>query len=312
MATKQVPTEAEVLGYMKSLSNWGRWGPDDEMGTLNLITPQKRAQAAGLVREGIAVSCSRLIEPKNAPDVGETRFPPIHYMVSTGEAAPEKGRWMSSDVIALYYHGMTITHIDSICHMFWDGKMYNGKPASLVGVQTKAAAGGIQLAKDGVATRGVLLDIAKLKGKDWLEAGEPVFPEDLEAAERAQGVRVEEGDALCLRLGWYRYRQEVGPREGGDRPGLHAATLPWLHERGVSIIVADASQDVSPSGYEEMTGPIHSIGIVAMGLWLIDAANFDELAPVCERLNRWDFQFVVAPLNFLHATGSPVNPLAIL
>ena len=308
MATRQVPTEEEVLGYMTSLSNWGRWGQDDELGTLNLITPEKRAQAGRLVKEGISVTCSRLIVPEIAPDV--VSIPPLHYMINTGESAPSSGPGGSSDFIGLSYHGYTITHLDSLCHQFWDGKMYNGKPASLVNAQQKATAGHIDRAQDGVVTRGVLLDIARLKGKEWLEEGEAVFPDDLEAAERAQGVRVEEGDALLVRLGWYKKREQT-PTPAPGRPGLHAATLPWLHERGVSIILADASQDVDPSGYSKVSLPVHRVGIVAMGLWLIDAANCEEVLKVCQRLGRWDFMFVVAPLRFHNATGSPINPLAI-
>ena len=308
MTTRQVPTEEEVLGYMTSLSNWGRWGQDDELGTLNLITPEKRAQAGRLVKEGISVTCSRLIVPEIAPDV--VSIPPLHYMINTGESAPSSGPGGSSDFIGLSYHGYTITHLDSLCHQFWDGKMYNGKSASLVNAQQKATAGHIDRAQDGVVTRGVLLDIARLKGKEWLEEGEAVFPDDLEAAEHAQGVRVEEGDALLVRLGWYKKREQT-PTPAPGRPGLHAATLPWLHERGVSIILADASQDVDPSGYSKVPLPVHRVGIVAMGLWLIDAANCEEVVKVCQRLGRWEFMFVVAPLRFHNATGSPINPLAI-
>ena len=308
MTTKQIPTEEEVLGWMTSLSNWGRWGADDELGTLNLITPAKRAQAAGLVKEGLSVTCSRLIVPEGGADV--TSIPPLHYMVRTGESAPSVGGGGASDFIGFSFHGLTITHLDALCHQFWNGKMYNGKDASLVTADGKAAAGHIDRVQNGVVTRGVLLDIAQLKGKDWLDAGEAVFTEDLEAAEEAQGVHVEEGDALLLRLGWAKRRQELGPPQSG-RPGLHAETLPWLHRRGVSIIVADASQDMDPSGYPTLGLPVHRVGIVAMGLWLIDAANFEETARVCRELNRWEFMFTVAPLRFHNATGSPVNPLAI-
>ena len=308
MTTKQIPTQEEVLGYMTSLSNWGRWGADDELGTLNLITQEKRTQAAGLVREGISVTCSRLIVPELAADV--TSIPPLHYMIRTGESAPSSGPGGSSDFIGFSFHGLTITHLDSLCHQFWDGKMYNGKPASLVKADEKATAGHVDRAQNGIVTRGVLLDITKVRGKDWLDAGEPVFTEDLEAAERAQGVRVEEGDALILRLGWAKRRLEQGPPASG-RPGLHAETLPWLHQRGVSMIVADASQDMDPSGYPQLGLPVHRVGIVAMGLWLIDAANCEGLVEVCQRLNRWEFMFNVAPLRFHNATGSPVNPLAI-
>ena len=309
MATRQIPTEEEVLGYMSSLSNWGRWGSDDELGTLNLITPEKRAQAGRLVREGISVTCSRLIVPEMAPDV--SRIPPLHYMITTGESAPSSGPGSSSDFIGLSYHGYTVTHLDSLCHQFWDGKMYNGQAASLITADSKATAGDIDKAQNGVVTRGVLLDITRVRGKEWLEAGEAVFPEDLEAAEDAQGVRVEEGDALHLRLGWDKRREKLGPHPAPGRPGLHAATLPWLHQRGVSILSADASQDVDPSGYPNIGLPIHKVGMVAMGLWLIDAGASEELAKVCQRLNRWEFMFVVAPLRFYRATGSPVNPLAV-
>ena len=308
MTTTKIPTEEEVMGWMTSLSNWGRWGPDDELGTLNLITPQKVAQAGSLVRDGISVTCSRLIVPEGAPDV--TSIPPLHYMVRTGESAPSNGGGGASDFFGFSFHGLTITHLDALCHQFWNGKMYNGKDASLVTADQKATAGHIDRAQNGVVTRGVMLDIAKLKGKDWLEAGEPVFTEDLEAAEAAQGVRVEEGDALMLRLGWYKRRLEVGPPESG-RPGLHAETIPWLHERGVSILGGDASQDMDPAGYPTLGLPVHRVGIVAMGLWLIDAANCEELAEVCNRLNRWEFMFVAAPLRFHNATGSPINPLAV-
>ena len=309
MATKSIPTEEQVIGYMDSLSNWGRWSPDDELGTLNLITTEKRAQEGALVREGISITCSRLIVPEIASDV--TSIPPLHYMLRTGESAPSSGPGGSSDFIGLSFHGLTITHLDSLCHQFWNGKMYNGKPASLVNAEQKATAGAIDQVQNGVVTRGVLLDITQVKGRDWLEADEGVFTEDLEAAEEAQGVHVGEDDALLLRLGWYKRRQELGPLNGVGRPGLHAETLPWLHRRGVSIIVADASQDADPSGYPGLGLPIHQVGIVAMGPWLIDAANFEELVQVCQRLNRWEFMFMVAPLRFKNATGSPVNPLAV-
>ena len=308
MTTTKIPTEEEVLGWMNSLSNWGRWGPDDELGTLNLVTPEKVAQAGRLVTEGITVTCARLIVPEGAADV--TSIPPLHWMVRTGESAPANGGGGASDFFGFSFHGLTITHLDALCHQFWDGKMYNGKDAGLVTADAKATAGHIDRAQNGFVTKGVMLDITKVKGKQWLDPGEPVFTEDLEAAEAAQGVRVEEGDALMLRLGWYKRRLELGPPEAG-RPGLHAETIPWLHERGVSILAGDASQDMDPAGYPNLGLPVHRVGIVAMGLWLIDAANCEELAKVCERLNRYDFMFVVAPLRFKNATGSPVNPLAV-
>ena len=308
MTTAQIPTEGQIIEWFDTLSNWGRWGADDQLGTLNLINDAKRAQAASLVREGISVTCSRLIVPEIAADV--TSIPPLHYMVRAGDSCPDEGPGGTSDFIGLSFHGLTITHIDSLCHQVRNGRMYNGRPASEVSSDTKANSLDIDKAQNGIVTRGVLLDIAKVKGKPWLEAGEGVFTEDLEAAEEAQGVRVEEGDALMLRLGWYKRRLELGPPQSG-RPGLHAETIPWLRERGVSLVGGDASQDVEPSGYPNIGLPLHQVGIVGMGLWLIDAGNCEELVQVCERLGRWEFMFNVAPLRFKNATGSPVNPLAI-
>ena len=309
MATRQVPTEDDVLGYMTSLSNWGRWGPDDQRGTLNLITPEKRAQAGALVREGITVSCSRPLTTERAPDVEPG--PLLHYMSSTGEGAPTEGEWITHDFMGISPHGLTITHLDSLCHYLWNGKMYNGRPSTAVTAQNKAIAGGIENADKGFVTRGVLLDIADHQGRNWLDADEAIFPENLDAAEQAQGVRVEPGDALLIRTGWYKRRVELGPPQPPDRPGLHAATLPWLRERDVSIIAADAAQDVVPSGYPRLSRPVHIVGIVGMGLWMIDGTDFEELAETCKRLGRWEFMFIVAPLRFPGATASPVNPLAV-
>lgn len=310
----RIPTENEVLEYFSTLSNWGRWGPDDQLGTLNLITNHKRAQAASLVKRGITVGCARPILPVPAVDM---RYPPpVHFMLESGEAyalpsAPHWTRQFCTDYIGMGFHGLTITHIDSLSHEFWQGKMYNGRPADVVTTNGGATVGGIEVLKDGVMTRGVLLDITRVRGKEWLEPGEGVFPEDLEAAERAQGVRVEEGDALCLRLGWFKRREQLGPvpRAAGF-PGLHAACLPWLHRRGVALVASDSANDVVPSGYQKLEVPIHQVGIVGMGLWLIDAANPEDLAVQCQALDRWEFMFTVAPLHFPTVTGSPVTPLA--
>jgi kynurenine formamidase len=314
MTTAQIPTEEQVIGWLESLSNWGRWGKDDQLGTLNLVTPQKRVEAARLVQQGTVIGCSRPVSKDMASDAANP--PPVHFMVEGGEvfatpAGARRGpRQVASDFFGMVFHGITVTHIDALSHIFWEGKMYNGRPSEAVSTSQGATEHSIESLKDGVVTRGVLLDIARVRGKEWLEGGEAVFPEDLEAAEKAHGVRLEEGDALCLRLGWYKRRLELGPPAAG-RPGLHAETLPWLKERGVALVAGDASQDVDPSGYPGIGLPVHKVGIVGMGLWLIDAANCEELAQVCERLGRWEFMFNVAPLRFKNATGSPVNPLAI-
>lgn len=305
-------TEAELLTWFDKLSNWGRWGAKDELGTLNLITPEKRLAAMRLVREGVAVSCARPIDKGVASDVPN---PSLHFMLSSGESwvgkrsrEPEQ---MALDFMGLVFHGFTVTHLDCLCHFFWKGRMYNNRPGDVVTTSEGGKACSAEAVRDGIITRGVLLDIAKLRGKKWLEAGEAVFPDELEAAEKKAGVRVSEGDALLVRLGWYRRRKEVGPGQGAERPGLHPATLPWLRKRGVSLLIADASQDVVPGDYKTLFRPIHQIGIVAMGLWLVDAANLEDLARRCQTSRRWEFLFFVAPLRFPGATGSPINPIAM-
>lgn len=312
----QIPSEAQVIGWMDELSNWGRWGDDDQLGTLNLVTPEVRRAAAALVSEGVPVSCAWDIENTHQPD--HAMGTPQRFMVATGESAAaqaERGARMGGclEFFGLVYHGYAITHLDGLCHIFWDGKMYNGQPAHLVNAAAGATNLPITELRDGVVTRGVMLDIAALKGVDWLEPGEGVFPEDLEAAEQRQGVRVQSGDAVLLRTGYGRRKREIGrePLLETGFPGWHVACAPWLRERGVSVIGADTATDVNPSGYNELRIPLHAVGIVAMGLWLIDNMQLEDLAEACNRYSRHEFQFVLSPLRIIGGTGSPANPLAI-
>jgi kynurenine formamidase len=212
------------------------------------------------------------------------------------------------------FHGYSVTHLDALSHYFWDGTMYNGRPAAKVTSAQGATVHAMSALPDGVTTRGVLLDVARVREVRWLEPGEGVFPDDLEAAEQLAGVRVEAGDAVLLRTGYGARKHERGPDDvrAVGRAGWHAACLPWLHERDVALIGCDTAQDVHPSGYPSMRSPVHAIGIVAMGLWLLDNCDLEELAATCERLGRHEFQLQLAPLRIAGATGSPVNPIALL
>jgi kynurenine formamidase len=318
---REIPTEAEVLGWYTSLSNWGRWGPDDELGTINLITPEKRRQAAGLVQAGVVVSCARTIGYEPAPD---GPMPPQHFMLRSGEGAVTEttvGRTNARDAFLIAPHGQTITHLDAPSHTFiradpaapWT--MYNGKPRDRVQTVDGATAGSIELVGEGIVSRGVLLDIARLRGVPWLDAADAVFPEDLEAAEAAQGVRVEPGDILFVRTGFPRQRAERGPFPSSQGvASLQAACLPWLRQRDVAVLGSDTSNDVSPTQYPGLgiNGAIHGVGMGAIGLWLLDNPQFEALATACEARGRWVFLATIAPLKLEHGTGSPVNPLAML
>jgi kynurenine formamidase len=308
------PDESTVQAWMRALSNWSRWGPDDELGTLNYITPERRRRAASLVREGVAVSCARPVR-YDEPDIVHRHAPLSHFMLSSGEAAREDGSDSASDAFVIGTHGLTLTHLDALCHISWRGQMYNGRPARLVTARQGATTLAIDALADGVVARGVLLDIPPTRGKEWLDFVEPICPADLEAAERRQGVRVEAGDVLFVRTGYLKRRAIEGAApidlSAIRYPGLQAACLPWLHERRVALLGGDTANDVRPSGYARLPNPIHEVGLVAMGLMLLCQASFEDLASACARFGRWEFQLVIGPLKLQYGTGSPVNPIAI-
>ena len=307
MTQPTLPTEGQVLSYAETCSNWGRWGPDDQLGALNLVTDEKRRQAAGLVKDGVSVSCAWTIKP-DLP--GEHMSRVLHYMTATGEAG-ENATW-SGDFMGLAYHGNCITHVDALCHVFTRGKMYNGHPAALVNSENGAEAESITLLSQGVVTRGVLLDIARLQGVDRIDTPLPVTPDMLEEAESSQGVKVEPGDVLLIRTGHLaRYYDGEVTDTSAPRPGPHVSCLPWFKERDIAMLGGDQNNEVSPSGYPNIGEPVHEIGIPALGLWLIDNMNLEDLARACAQRNRWEFMLVIAPLRFHAATGSPANPIAV-
>jgi kynurenine formamidase len=307
MAQKLTPSD--VKGLFDKLSNWGRWGKDDQRGALNFITSEKRAAAAHLVQAGESVSLALPLATIPAPD---NPSPVTHLMVQAGADSREQPLPYSGDYFAIAPHGMANTHIDALCHVFWNNKMYNGFDASEVGSQgAKKCA--IDVTRSGIVSRGVLLDIARLKKVAWMEPREKILPEDLDAAEKAQKVRVEEGDVLLVRTGRAAMRKQKGgwdPMRVG-LPGLDAACLPWLHERRIAVLGCDAVSDVVPSGYDGVPLPVHVGTLVAMGIHLIDNADLDAVSSASQRLGRNEFMFSMAPLVLERGTASPVNPLAI-
>ena len=316
----KAPTQEEVLAYFDELSNWGRWGDEDELGTLNLITPEKRRQAASLVREGITVGCSKLI-PWHGPLEEIRGAMPVSHMIKSGERYvlglgdnPEhQSHQSAAESLTFVFHGGVFTHIDGLAHVFFDAKMYNGRSAGLVKTADGATAQSSEVMRDGILSRGILYDIPSLRGVDALEPGTAVSPEDLEEFEEAHGVRAEPGDILLLRTG---YAGVVDALPSGGEPpqgraGWGVGCLPWLRERGAALIGSDVINDAQPPGdYAETTLPVHQVGLVAMGLRLIDNAHLEKLAETCARLQRWEFCFTVNPLRLERGTGSPVNPIA--
>ncbi len=292
----------EVSSLHGRLSNWGRWGAVDQLGTLNFITPAVTAAAAAAVRVGRTVSCARPLPTQPGPD---NLNPVVHHM--TGTATEGYG----ADYFAIATHGYATSHIDALCHIFHEGRMYNGFSAESVTAHG-AVKLGIHHLRSGVVTRGVLLDVPALRGIDALEPGAPIFPDELEAAEDAAGVKVQTGDALLVRTGRWRWRETHGPwapTEG--MAGLDASCLSWLHDREVAVLGSDGVSDVMPSRIEGIGMPIHTVAIVAMGVSLLDNLDLDELALACTAEGRWSFLLVVAPLVLTRGTASPANPIAI-
>ena len=310
------PTEQQVLEYFDTLSNWGRWGQDDQLGTLNYLSSSKIKDAMSLVSDFETVSCSSTLKFEAAPDVPN---PPVHYMLESGEgrATGEKvtGRKsaLSIDYIGMVFHGYTVTHVDSLAHFFWDGKLYNGRPSHLISTNLGATVESIELAANGIMTRAVLVDVPMIRGIDWLERGEGVMPSDILEAEEQCGFSIQEGDVLLVRTGQLHRRNVEGPVDpySSGSTACQAGCLPLFHERGISLLGSDTGNDVIPSGYPSLTNPIHQVGIVAMGLWIIDNANLEELADTCKQKGRWEFMLTILPLKLQNTTGSPVNPLAL-
>ncbi|MCU1398539.1 MAG: Cyclase [Acidimicrobiales bacterium] len=309
-----LPTTAELDRIFEAVKNWTTWGADDERGALNHLTDAHRAHAATLVRTGEAVSMAHDLTTRPTP---ETPSPAHHHMLSSGDALGSSGvpdYEATQDYLGTAVHGLGLTHIDALCHMFVRGEMYGGRPASMVR-STGALANTIMSASEGVLGRGVLLDIPLVRGVDFIDPTSSITVADLEAAEAAQGVTVGTGDLLIVSTG--RDSRKAASNGRLDPffkglPGLHPRTLPWLHERKVALLAGDGISDQMPfTAIPEWPFPVHQIGIVAIGLHLIDNLRLDTVTEVCRRLHRWEFLMSVSPMRVPGGTGSPVNPIAV-
>jgi len=313
-----LPSADTVIAYFDTLSNWGRWGDDDRLGTLNLIVPEMRKRAAGVVQTGEVIALSRDIDPEN-PDPLGTGIAVVQRFMGLGEVEHHAGKGVIrfdavTDYVGISAHGSN-THLDGLAHYSWDGLNYNGfsvdENTSLGGARKLS----VHHASAGLVTRGVLLDIPALLGVEWLEFEQSIGPDELEAAERRQGVTVGTGDALLIHTGYVARTLANGsndPRRP-NQPGLHAGCLPYLRERDIAVLGSDAIQDVQPSGYDgfDLMRPIHAVGLVAMGLWLIDNMELTELAAACALHERYEFFFAMLPWRMVGVTSSATNPIAL-
>jgi kynurenine formamidase len=299
----------EFDAMFQALQTWGRWGPDDQRGCLNYITSEQVQRASSLVQTGTTVTLSLPLDTAPGPDNPK---PVSHFMTMLADTDIGSGPLrLACDYLGMEFHGDAHSHIDALCHIIYKDKLYNGASAASVG-SSGADVQSIDVAAHGIVTRGVLLDIPRLRGVKWLEPGEYVFTEDLEGAEQAQGVRLRQGDILYLRTGHHRRRLELGAWDAAvAKAGLHATAMQVLHDRRVAALGADGDGDTVPNECDAVIYPIHTLGINAMGLHFMDSLQFEDLAAACEAHQRWEFMTVVAPLRLGRGTGSPVNPIAI-
>jgi kynurenine formamidase len=290
---------AEFDQMFNDVKNWGRWGPNDQLGAANLITEAKRKEAFKLAKTGIVVGLGHPPLTEAAPDNGS----PFEHTMNRG---------FTTDTYKVSYHGYAHSHIDALCHYPYKGQTYNGYQVSENNTEKGCAKLGIENLKDGIVTRGVLIDIPRLKGLPWLEPGTPVFVEDIEAWEKKAGVKVSSGDAIFLRTGRWARRAKLGPwNVGQNEAGYHASVAPWLKARGVSFLASDDAQDVTPSLVEGVTLPVHTLAISALGVDIMDNQDLETVAETAAKLNRWEFLLTVAPVPVIGGTGFPANALAI-
>ena len=303
-------TAAEFRQLFEAVSTWGRWGADDERGALNYLTPARVLEAARLVRTGETVTLSL---PLNTQLGIDNPAPADHRMTMMGDEDIGSGTLrFAKDYVGADYHNPSHTHIDALCHVAFDGTLYNGRPTASL-TREGATADDIGVLKDGLVGRGVLLDVPALRGVDWLEPGEQVFPDELTGCERKQGVTVQEGDILLVRTGHAKRHADLGPWDSdAAKAGLHPGCAMFLAERRVAALGSDGNNDTTPSTTEGIDFPIHALALNAMGVHLLDYLQLEDLVGACERESRWEFLFLTAPLRVIGGTGSPVNPIAVL
>ena len=299
---------ADFNALFERVKNWGRWGPDDERGTLNYLTPDKVAAAAKLVRTGRQVSMTIPINKQAGPD---NPNPAVHLM-SLMHDLPVSTSGLSFGMcyLGMASHGDCHTHVDALNHVAYRGQLYNGKDAALL-TSRGSEWGSIAAYYNGIVGRGVLLDAARHRKVDWLEPGDAVTRKELEAIEKAQGVELGEGDILVFRTGHHARRLALGawsndyPPAGEGKAGLQVDTVPWMHERKIAAFLPDGDGETVPSNVDGMPYPVHPLQITAMGMCVSDSLQLEDLARACEEEGRFEFMVVGLPLRLPGATGSP-------
>lgn len=297
------PPERDLDALFDKVSNAGRWGKDDQLGTLNYITPQKRIAAAKLVRSGQAMSIARdmdKVQSANNPQpVRHTMCYQSHYPIG------------AVDAITFDTHGFALTHLDAVAHVYRGDDVYNKRKAQDVAPPGGLTFGDILAQKDGIFTRAVLLDITAVRGVDWLPPEDGIFAKDLLAAEKRQGIKVESGDCIFVYTGLQKRELIQGPENLGQRVGIMPDCIPWMHGREIAVYSGDCV-DAIPNPYSARYFIyFHAICLASMGMVFLDVPALEPLVERCRELQRWDFLLTAAPLRIKGGTGCPVNPIAV-
>ena len=300
-STRRMLTKSQFDQLFKEISNWGRWGKEDQLGTLNLITSERRREATGLVKEGISVSLARNLNTQKAID-NPTPFEDKMVLGVDGV--------FNMDIYTVNFHGVAFSHFDALSHTYYGGHLYNGYPNTDVTASSARVLGTAQF-RSGIFTRGVLVDIPWLRGLPYLDTNAFITGADLDSWEAKTGVHIHSGDAVLIRTGRWSLRDAKGPWDiSRASAGLDPSAIVWLHKRDAAFLVSDASHDAIPSAVAGVDWPIHILAIVALGMPLADQCDLEELARESQRLHRYTFLLTLAPVSIAGGTGSLVNPIA--
>lgn len=311
-------TTEEVLEIAHRHRNWGRWGDDDQLGTVNYIDASCILHAVSLVRTGKIISCALPYDEHGPQNGGFGRVNPIHVMLQDGGDASFGAQHQYGGLCyaddAVYMPLQSGTQWDALSHIFYDGKMYNGYSQERVNSQGTSV-NGIEQYADKIVTRGVFLDIPRYRGVQWLEPGEAISGDELEACAKSVGITVKRGDIILVRTGsmeMKRVTNSWGTFAGGDAPGLNLSAAEWLCENEVAGVATDTwGMEVRPNETETLFQPLHVVLIVNAGMLIGEIFDFENLAADCAEDGIYEFMFVGPPLPFTGAVGSPLNPLAI-
>jgi len=293
------PVNAEEFDRLfQQVKNWGRWGADDQLGSVNLITAATRKKALSLAKTGQTVSLVHNPLTEKADD----NTSPFEHTMNPG---------FTTDTYRVSYHGYSHSHMDALCHILYKDQTYNGYARAVVNTDKGCTKLGIENLKQGLITRGVLIDIPRLKGVPYLEPGTAIYQEDIEAWEKMAGVKIASGDAILLRTGRWARREKVGPwAVGRSAAGFHASIIPFIKQRGVAIVGSDDAAEVTPTLVQGVALPVHTLLITALGINILDNQDLEALAETCAKLKKWEFMLTINPMPITGGTGSPMNTIA--